>query len=241
MRCPSCGTDLADGVAFCGSCGHSFNQQTKRPPNNASKLIPLTFLLTVVLLVISIILPFTTSILEIPVVNMAFNISGESIDDLKDEMDDLKDEYNRMDDRFDANKDMLSKKASKATKQIMKATKKAVNTPSLLNVNKLVSTVEKSAKKLDGEYDIIDLSNLTDGLEEFKSIMGIIIGVVIGMFILPAIFTLLGGFKKSKVCTILALVFMILPQVLLCGFVWVVLSLVIYILQAVLCHKAKHG
>lgn len=116
MRCPSCGTDLADGVAFCGSCGHSFNQQTKRPSNNASKLIPLTFLLTVVLLVISIILPFTTSILEIPVVNMAFNISGESIDDLKDEMDDLKDEYNRMDDRFDANKDMLSKKASKATK-----------------------------------------------------------------------------------------------------------------------------
>lgn len=192
-------------------------------------------------MVISIILPFTTSILEIPVVNMAFNISGESIDDLKDEMDDLKDEYNRMDDRFDANKDMLSKKASKATKQIMKATKKAVNTPSLLNVNKLVSTVEKSAKKLDGEYDIIDLSNLTDGLEEFKSMMGIIIGVVIGMFILPAIFTLLGGFKKSKVCTILALVFMILPQVLLCGFVWVVLSLVIYILQAVLCHKAKHG
>lgn len=241
MRCPSCGTDLADGVAFCGSCGHSFNQQTKRPSNNASKLIPLTFLLTVVLLVISIILPFTTSILDIPVVNMAFNISGESIDDLKDEMDDLKDEYNRMDDRFDANKDMLSKKASKATKQIMKATKKAVNTPSLLNVNKLVSTVEKSAKKLDGEYDIIDLSNLTDGLEEFRSIMGIIIGVVIGMFILPAIFTLLGGFKKSKVCTILALVFMILPQVLLCGFVWVVLSLVIYILQAVLCHKAKHG
>lgn len=244
MFCPNCGAQLPDGSAFCGSCGYQFNQSeqtTNHSPNKAGKLIPLTFLLTIVLLVISVILPLTTSIFEIPVVNMALSASGASSDDLKDEMDDLKDEYKRMDARYEANEDLLSKKAAKATKQIMKATKKMVNAPSLLNTNKLISTVEKSAKKLDGEVDIINLSDLTDDLDEIKSGISIIIGIVIGMFVLPIIFTLLGGFKKSKVLTILALVFMVISQALLCGFLWVILSLVVYILQAVLCHKAKHG
>ena len=241
MRCPSCGTDLPNGSAFCGSCGHQFDQETKRPSNNASKLIPLTFLLTVVLLVISILLPLTTGILDIPVVNMAFTISGDSVEDMKDNLDNLKDDYKDIENRFEESEDLLSKKEAKVVKKIMKASKKVVNTPSLLNVNKLIKVVDKTADQLDDGNDIIDTRGLTDGIEDIQSVIGIIIAVVIVMFILPTIFTLLGGFKKSKVLTILALVFMVIPQLLLCGILWVLLSLVVYILQAVLCHKAKHG
>lgn len=67
------------------------------------------------------------------------------------------------------------------------------------------------------------------------------IGVAVAMFALPALFTLLAGFKKSMGLTITALVFMVLTQLMLCGILWVLMSLVVYIFQAVLCKKAKNA
>ena len=144
-------------------------------------------------------------------------------------------------DELEAVEDELPKDAVKATKKIIKSLKKVTKTPSLLNFKNLVSTVEKCADELDEDNDVIDLSNLSNDLDEIKQIMSILIGVVIGMFVLPGIFTLLGGLLKSKGLTITALVFMVLSQLMMCGLLWVVLSLVIYIFQAVLCHKAKRA
>ena len=163
---------------------------------------------------------------------------GEEVVNELEELDELYDDKQLLD-KLEAVEDELPKDAVKATKKIIKSLKKVTTTPSLLNVKNLISTVEKCADDLDGEHDVIDLDELSDSIKEAKQVMNIIIYVVIGLFALPAIFTLLGGLFKSKGLTITALVFMVLTQFMLCGFLWVVLSLVIYIFQAVLCHKAK--
>lgn len=247
MKCPICNAELPEGSTSCSYCNCQISTPAKSYSSvsefdkKAGKLIPITFLLTVALVVISILLPLSVSIINIPVVNTALSISGGDVDELEDELDQLNDAYDDklLLDELEEVEDDLSKKTVKSTKKIIKSLKKVTKTPSLLNFKKLVSVVDKCADDLEDEYDVIGVSNLTEDLDEVKSIMNILIGVVIGMFVLPAIFTLLGGLLKSKGLTITALVFMVLTQISLCGFLWVLLSLVIYIFQAVLCHKAK--
>ena len=78
-----------------------------------------------------------------------------------------------------------------------------------------------------------------EAIDEFEKYINIITLVVLGLFVLPLIFTLLGGLLKSKGLTITALVLVIIPQLALSGILFVVLSLIIYITQAVFCGKAK--
>lgn len=247
MKCPICNAELPEGSTICSYCNCQISAPAKSYSSvsefdkKAGKLIPITFLLTIALIVISILLPLSVSIVEIPAISTALSIAGDDGEEVVNELEELDELYDdkQLLDELEAVEDELPKDAVKATKKIIKSLKKATTTPSLLNVKNLISTVEKCADDLDEDSDVIGLSQLSNDLESATKIMNIIIYVVIGMFALPAIFTLLGGLLKSKGLTITALVFMVLTQFMLCGFLWVVLSLVIYIFQAVLCHKAK--
>ena len=247
MKCPICNAELPEGSTVCSNCNCQLSSPAKTYSSvsafdkKAGKLIPITFLLTVALVVISILLPLSMSIVKIPVISTALSITGAEGEELEDELEALSEEYDSkaLLDELEEVEDELPKDAVKATKKIIKSLKKATKTPSLLNVRSLISTVEKCADDLDEDSDVIGLSQLSNDLESATKIMDIVIYIVIGMFALPAIFTLLGGLLKSKGLTITALVFMVLSQISLCGFLWVVLSLVVYIFQAVLCHKAK--
>lgn len=245
MFCPNCGAQLPDGSPVCGYCG---NQLSAQPTNQVSitefdkkagKLIPITFILTLVLLVTSVILPLTSSIFDIPVVDMALNMAGDAIDDIEGDMDDVEDAYEELEWRYEMQEDSLPKSARNDVKKMMKATKKLIKKPSILNFQNFFSVAEDVSDDLDEEHDILGVSSITKDVDDAKGIMGILIGVAVGMFVLPGIFTVLGGLLKSKGLTITALVFMVLSQLILCGILWVILSLLVYIAQAILCHKAK--
>lgn len=125
-----------------------------------------------------------------------------------------------------------------AVKKFLEATEEMTSKMSLMSIRNFISVMKEILPVLE-EYE-----EITDGLEVFEEVETIINAVliaVLGAYLLPLIFTLLGGFLKNMGLTITALVFLVLSQCVLCGFAWVVLSLVVYILQAVLCGKAARA
>lgn len=175
MNCPICGAQLPEGSAVCGYCGNPISAQPQSGQKssnsgldkNAKKLLPITFLLTLALLVASIFVPLSGSLFKIPLIDTALNIAGVS-EELDAEMDNLDDMYDQLEDEYEVYEDELSRDAQKAVKKIMKATKSLVKTPSLLNFKSFFSTAEKVADDLDDEEDIFGVSDITDGLEEAK-------------------------------------------------------------------------
>ena len=69
--------------------------------------------------------------------------------------------------------------------------------------------------------------------------MLVIIIIMAVSYFLPLLFALLGGLNKSTGLTVTALIFTVLSQLILCGILYVVLSLAIFIFQAVLCNKVQ--
>lgn len=270
MFCPKCANQLPDDAVVCSACGYQIRQnvpgQSAQPqpaynPNlpkvtefdkKAKKLIPITFLLTLVLLAVSIMLPLTTDIFEIPFVNTAMEITGmsEDIDDAKDELaaelDTLADELKEMEDTYEEHEDEMSsdekklmKKALKSADKILDDAENVAEETSLINFRSFIGGFREISEDLE-DLDVFDgMDEATETFEQIEGIVNLIIIVVMSLFALPLIFTLLGGLLRSKGLTITALVFMVLSQLILCGVLWVVLSLVIYILQAILCGKAK--
>lgn len=247
MVCPKCGFYCSDEAAFCSSCGYRFNEQDQpvvpaakaksAPGKTAGRLIPITFILTVILLVVSILLPLITDIAEIPVAKLVFEAAGVSdeFDDIKEDLQDIEEEMEHAYDRY---KHSMSSKEKRLVKNVLNETEKLSDNFSLLNFCRLVAAVNKGAHELE-DY-LGDDVNLRD-LEQIEGVLTIVLVAVCSMFLLPLIFTLRGGLLKNRGLTITALVFMVLTQLIWCGILWAVLSLVIYITQAVLCGKARQA
>ena len=89
---------------------------------------------------------------------------------------------------------------------------------------------------LDEEYRPDDMEV---AMETFSQAMGVVFGVVCGAFVLPLLFAILGGLKKSAGLTIAALIFTAISQAILSGVLLLILSAVVYIVQIVLCNKYK--
>ena len=149
----------------------------------------------------------------------------EALDELKDEVDDIKEEYKEI-------KDDLSSKEKKNYEKMMDSVEKMVDNFSLLNISNAVKTLDS----LDEEYRP---EGMDEGMEEFSQAMLIVFGAAIGAFVLPLLFALLGGLKKSAGLTVAALIFTAISQLILSGFVLLALSAVVYIVQIVLCSNYK--
>ena len=253
MFCNHCGNQMPEGTAFCPACGAQAQQtqqayyqqpqyqqpqyqqpqyqQPQAPVKKSGVPITVTFIISVLLIIASILSPLVTSLFDVPLVSFAFEVLDEEaeekelMDELEYGLDNAKAEYKQI-------KGDLSSKEKKQYENVMDKLEKVVDNFSLLNINAFV----RAAEKLDEEYDF---NSMDDAMEGYNTVMGIVIGGAIGAFVLPLVFALLGGLKKSAGLTVAALIFTAISQVILSGFLLLALSAVVYIVQIVLCGKYK--
>ena len=192
-----------------------------------SLLVTICFLLTLVLIAASIIVPLATPFFNIPIVSTILSADGMDADEMMEEMEYSVDEIKE---DFRAQKQYMDDDEQEAAEAVIDGVDALIENFSVLNLKNLLSLVG------DVGVDYMDSSDLQT-LEEIGMIMDVIIGILIGAFVLPLLFALLGGLLKSTGLTVTALVFTVLSQLILCGLVYVLLSLVIFIVQAVLCSK----
>lgn len=241
MFCNHCGNTIPEGTAFCNNCGapaqqqaapqQAYYQQPQAPApvkKNATP-ITITFIISVVLIIASILAPMVMNFFEVPIVSVILEAADgdmeETVDDMKDELDGIKDDYEDV-------KDELSSKEKKNYKKMVDSADKMLDNFSLLNMSSFMKTMDN----LDEEYRPDDME---EAMETFSQAMGVVFGVVCGAFVLPLLFAILGGLKKSAGLTIAALIFTAISQAILSGVLLLILSAVVYIVQIVLCNKYK--
>jgi len=246
MFCNHCGANLPEGAAHCTMCGapmtqnapvqpnYDYSQQPQSPapaPAKKSSLpTTITCLISVVLIIASIIAPLAMPLFDVPVMSLALDAADEDFDE---QLDEMKDEWKDSEEEREMAMDELSSKEKKAYKKLEKQMEKTLDHFSLLNVNELA----KQAKDAEDAFEMDGINE--EDYEEFSQIMGVIAGVSVGAFVLPLLFALLGGLKKSAGLTIAAMIFTAISQLILSGFVLLLLSAVVYIVQIVLCKKYK--
>ncbi len=239
MFCNNCGNNIPEGIAFCNNCGAPAQQQTQQayyqqpqapaPVKKNATPIMITFIISIVLIIASILAPMVMNFFEVPVVSMVLEMADEDmdevLDDLKDEVDYAKDEYEMVEDELDS-------KEKKNYKKMIDSVEKMADNCSLLNISNALKTMDN----LDEEYRP---DGMEEGMKEFSQLMGIVFGLVFGAFVLPLLFAILGGLKKSAGLTVAALIFTAISQAILSGVLLLILSAVVYIVQIVLCNNYK--
>ena len=260
MFCPNCGTQQTDGALNCTSCGCSLQeeQQTNYQPapaqpqyapeyvpappqfskfdKNAGKFVYITFFLSLALLVGSVLIPLTGNIFNVPSIKILANIAANEVD-INESKNEINDSIDELEEQYEKFEDELSSEEQEIAEQIVDAGKNIRSKWSFLSLRNFISITVDAGNKIDVEE--WDLEDDLNELKTFETIINIIMWAIIGAFFFPLLFTLLGGLLKSKVMTLLALIFLVIAQLLLCGVLWVALSLVIYIFQFILCSKAK--
>lgn len=226
MNCPICGTDLLPGTPMCPVCGNVNQNQsapvTTKSSNKNGLIATVCFLLSLVLIVVSIIVPLATPLFDIPAISFIMNMAdGEADTDAL--MDELEHEYKYAKEMFKTAKNDMSSKEKREVSKLIDASGKVVDNFSVLNVKALM----KAAKNSDS--DLMDFSSIE--LDEVAGILNVVIGIAIAFFVLPLIFALLGGLKKKTGLLIAAAIFTAFSQLILCGFVMVILSLIVYIAE----------
>lgn len=247
MFCNQCGANLPEGTTFCTMCGAPTGQQAPQqeaynwennyqqpsapvaPVKKNPLPITITMLVSIVLIIASILAPVLMPLFEVPVMSFVADMADE---DFEEQIEEMKDDWEASEEEREMTEDELSGKEKKAYQKIEKKMEQTLDHFSLWNVNELA----KMAKEADEEFDV--------GIEEedyeaFTQVMGVVVAVSIAGFVLPLLFALLGGLKKSAGLTIAALIFTAISQLILSGFVLLILSVVVYIVQIVLCKKYK--
>lgn len=190
--------------------------------------VTVTFVLTLLLLIASVIVPLVTPFYKIPVVSTILAIDGTTPADITSGLKGLVTELEialRID-------NVASEEERNATIACLNSMRTMVETPSVINVRSTLSVFKSEVAPLLGADDL-----RTAG--ELMTLMDVVIYILLGMFLLPLIFTLLGGLRKSAGLTVAAMIFTGITQLFFSGFLFVVLSLILNIIQIVLCSSVK--
>lgn len=260
MFCPKCGTQVPEGAAFCGGCGNrlnqaaqptppvqpAYNQQPVRPAQpvyapqpvaprkqNGAKsvLVVVTMLLSLVLIAASVVAPLATAFYKIPAFSLAMVIA-EGEDDVDYMMDSLGEGIEELEEELEHQEDVMEDDEFEAAEEMVDSVKKLHKNFSILNARSTMKLVEE----VNGEFDM--------GIEQYEidqliMALNIVVAVIVGFFVLPLLFTLLGGLLKSTGLTITAIVFTAISQLIFSGLLLFVLSLAVGIVQAILCSQLK--
>lgn len=208
---------------------------------NAGKLCLLTFVLSLLLVATSILAPLNGDLLSNFLVNSVVEMSGASIDELRDELSDgidkAEESLDKADDAYH-----LSSSQKECIEEFLESAKNLNSCFSLLNLRDFATVSLEAMEELEDAEDFgynFDFNKRQ--LEQSIEALDILIYVIIGFFAFPLLFTLLAGLLRNRGLTITALVFTVLTQLLLCGVIWAVLSLAVFIAQFIFCGMAKNA
>ena len=256
MFCNQCGTNLPDGTAFCSNCGAptsnaapaqpAFQAPVQEPvyeapvyqekpaaPKAKKNAMPvlLTFAVSMILIIASIISPMATAIYNIPMFSL---VMGDEMEEAEEEWEDMADNWEDVRDELDLDDLDLSSKDEKAVEKYLKKADKFMKKPSVMNLNKVIKAAEEVEDIDEAEVLVSEVLDSTDGIEDVTGGLWII---SIICFLPAVILALLAGLKKKPALTIVAMILTLLPQIILSGWLLLVLSLGVNIAQIVLQKK----
>ncbi len=252
MICQNCGSHLAEGAAFCPQCGTSAAAPNPQAPTitqaaptgkplgkkkylaqaaptkvkQTVKISTIVMLVAALLVVASFFLLQNTSMFDIPVVRWS---SGGESDDVEKEMEDLYDEFL---DTYKANKDDMTDKEINEVERLKKSLKKISKNFSISNVRSFFDAAQDLDKDVIGTKIAGDIDEMGDQIDQ---ILGVVNTIAAIFFIIPLLFVLLAGWKKSTGLAVTALIFTCIAQLILSGLLMMLLSLAVNLYQCVLC------
>lgn len=201
-----------------------------------AKLAVLVCLIAAALIIASVVATLAMPIFDIPVMSVALDAADADPDELLDE---LENELDNMEEEFEAMEDEFSKSECEDIERWMDSAYDVIDAFSFLNLRKFVSETSFLVDEYGDEFNTSDLDEISDGMDEVNQAMGALLVFVVGFFFLPVLFAVLGGTLKNTALTIVGMVFTAIAQIIFCGIIWVVLSLVVGVVQAVLCSKVN--
>lgn len=233
MTCNQCGANMPDSQAFCSNCGAVLSAKMPVTVEVKKSALPvmLTFALSMILLVASILSPFTTAFYDIPAFSI---ILGDEMDDFEEEWEDISDDWEESRDDYDLLMKDLTSEEEECMENFLEKADKMMEKPSVMNVNATMRAV----KALEG---IDRVESLVEGMEEPAENMQVLTSAIwvisVIVFLPSVILALLAGLKKKVGLTIPAMILTALAQMILSGWVLLVLSLAVNITQIVLQKK----
>lgn len=232
MFCGKCGANIPEESQFCPSCGNPAAQAPAAsaapaapaaPAEKSAVPIVITFILSLVLLAVSVLAPLITPVYDLPAVKTVMKLTEIGQEDLTDG---LYEAYMQLQLATGLDADQ-----QRAAQRLSADMEKLLNNFSVLNFNRTVNTLMDVGEGYLGEEMVV--------LAGLSTVLSAVIGVIVGSFVLPLLFALLAGLKKSTGLTITAAVFTAISQLIFSGGLWFILSLTVNIIQAVLCSKYR--
>lgn len=195
------------------------------------QLVYLTMALALILIAVGTLLPIFRPILRIPSVSNMLSIGGISVRDVTDAVDMLYDELSQEyelgywdGEELDMAEDLLD------------ALDRFSGSFNLLDLSRLASS-------LRSEYD--DILRRYLGASELRildivaKLPTIAIIAIVASFLLPLIFTVLAGLKKSLGFTIAAMILTLLPITLINGWAFCTMTLAVFVPQIIFCANTR--
>ena len=201
-----------------------------------AKLAVLVCLIAVAAIIAGIFATMTMPIFDIPVMSMAMEAADADPDELLDE---LENELEVMEEEYEMIEDDFSKSEREDIEDWMDSANDLTDSFSILNLKNFVNDTTMIVDEYGDEFNTSDLDEIVEGMDAVNQAMGAVIVFLVGFFFLPILFAVLGGTLKNTALTIVGMVFTAIAQVIFCGVLWVVLSLAVGVVQAVLCSKVN--
>lgn len=221
------------------SKGEFIKQCGDKKVKNTSLAVTLTMVLSLALIVVSIFSMLTMSLFRIPVIHNGLQLindmGGEviNVDELEVELQNI---IRRTRSEVMLYGGAMTADEKKSFNELMDAFDKFAQNPSLLAGRTCMAELEELSKSLTSWGYALD----TTGNGTFAAAgkgLEVIMGVLIGCFFLPLLFTLLGGLRKSTGLTVAALIFTVIAQLTWSGWIWAVVTGAALLVQCILCRS----
>ena len=212
--------------------------QYAAPKKKSALPIMITGILSVVLIIFSALAPLTMQMTDIPILSVVEDAKEEFEDALEQAKYDL--EEHEAD--LEMAKEELTDDQVKAVENAEEKVRELIDNCTIMNLNAAADALLALEDELAGYQNefLEEFAGELDTLKEMKeALVNTMIGVCIGAFVLPLLFAILAFALKKTALTVVALILTAIPQAILSGALYIVLSAVVYIVQIVLCSQYK--
>jgi len=203
--------------------------QTSGKVKTQSIIVLVTTIVSILLIIGSALLPLVRPIFRLPSITAIFSLADM---DLREITDELQADIDELDDDLDYSRDNMSDEEIELAELILDTFEDLSGRLTIMDLSRLAHAMRADYAELLEEIMAPEDLEVIDILVQVPTI---VILVTVSAFLLPLLFAILGGVKKSMGLTITALVFSLLPQLIFNGFGVLVLTLAVFITQAVLC------
>ena len=195
------------------------------------QLVYLTMALALILIAVGTVLPIFRPILRIPSVSNMLSIGGISVRDVTDAVDMLYDELSQEYELGYWDGEELD-----MVEDLLDALDRFSGSFNLLDLSRLASSLRSEYDDILRQYLGASELRILDIVAKLPTIAII---AIIASFLLPLIFTVLAGLKKSLGFTIAAMILTLLPITLINGWAFCTMTLAVFVPQIVFCANAR--